>query len=194
MTKTKRSFEEEIENDVKSYNEYLTRVIENPKEKNCRDVLKRAMLLAASSDITINNSDKKSSDNQLPVASYFAHGSRLLIEIPCNEKNPDYLINWLSSGDSSKNSISKNYNQSKTKDEEVIYKRSAATHKAVYDKTRKEHVEKKGKRYGFMSLLYNFYAYYRNSISSFFGKKTQIEETCHYGVDLSLRNSPKASK
>jgi hypothetical protein len=194
MSHQKKTLQEEIENDVKSYNEYLTREIENPKEKNCRDVLNRAILLAASSDITINNSDKKSAENKLPVASYFAHGSRLLIEIPYNDENPDYLINWLSSGDSSKNSISKNYNQSNTKPDQVIYKRTAATHKAVYSRKLERHVEKKGKRYGFMSFLYSFYAYYRNSISSLLGQKTQIEETSHYGVDLSLKNSQKTAQ
>ena len=189
---SERNFIQEIENDKKTYDEYLNRYITNQKEKNCRDVLKRAMCLVASNDLEVNEK-KEGSANKLPISTYFAHGSRILIEVPYDEKDPNYLMNWLSSGDVQKNHVSKQYAQGSTEADETIYRRSAATHGVKYSNNK--FIEMKGKIYGASSLIGNLLRstwnrFVRSPIGRVF-QMNEVNETEHYGVDLSIKKPDK---
>jgi len=182
-----KSFAEEIRNDARSFETYLGRsdkaresgadsaIIK--QEQLSVDLVKRAMLLIGCGDMQITNSlgEKKAAmDNNLPVSSYLSHGSRVLIEVPAG--TDDTLINWLTSGDSEKNGMSKKQTQQQAiAENKIVYNRVAATHDvSIQGMNQKGGLavrERKGFWIGARDAIGN----------TLLGIKTK-----HYGVDLAI--------
>lgn len=172
------SFAEEVERSVERTAVMLSRpvaareagadkeVIEH--ESKAAEVYKRALILVGLSSATITDEDgneKLISDNKLPVSSYLAHGSRMMVEIPPGTS--DDLFNWLTSGDKASSGAVRDQSQKEAiKKGAIIYNRSAATHKVDFDTGKA--VEKKGLVIGV-----------KDFVSNLFGKHTK-----HWGVDL----------
>ena len=137
-------------------------------------VYKRALMMMGSSGMTVTSErgrEVSASENNLPVSSYLSHGSRTMIQIPPGSN--DDLINWLTSGDTSKDGRSRSQDPNKAmseKEPKYVYNRAAATHDVAVTGSGKV-IEKKGFTIGLKDFLNN----------KILGKKTK-----HWGVDLAV--------
>lgn len=101
-----RSFEEEIKNDIHGTAQMLSRERSSAtslQEMHAIEIFKRALTVVDCGGVSVSDGSNlvSASDNQLPVPSYLAHGSRVLIQIPPVEKgqNRHEFMNWLVQGD-----------------------------------------------------------------------------------------------
>ena len=156
-------------------------------------VLKRAMLLcgACGMQITDNSGNTKSaSENNLPISTYLSHGSRVLVQIP-QDCDAESVMNWFTSGDSTKNGIAKSSDQvdalrkfQEGKADGIVYERYGSTHDTSYVRDKGGKVsgvnEEKGMLIGARDII-------KNSL-------TGRENTTHFGVDLKGGVDPKTGK
>ena len=137
-------------------------------------VYKRALMMMGSSGMTVTSEEGRevsASENNLPVSSYLSHGSRTVIQIPPGSN--DDLMNWLTSGETSRDGKSRSQNPNKAmseKEPKYVYNRAAATHDVAVTGSGKV-IEKKGFTIGLKDFLNN----------KILGKKTR-----HWGVDLAV--------
>jgi hypothetical protein len=107
------TFLDEIYNDVSKTTLMLERE-NNPdisvREKRAIDVFKRVLTVIDHGGLSVSDGHNVVSgcNNNLPVSSYMAHGSRVLIQIPPIDqgRNPHEFMNWLICGDQSKQFVS----------------------------------------------------------------------------------------
>lgn len=185
-----KSFAQEIEHDKNAIAVLLGRgqeaknalenntTIENFTEQELKheaasvDIFKRALILVGAGGMQIIDGEKSvsASENQLPLASYLCHGSRIAVEIPAD--SGDTLINWLTTGNATKPGLSDEQDQQlASQAEKYVCNRAAATHGVKFDKD--DNVkETKGFFIGARDYLSN----------KLLGKKTN-----HYGVNVGLK-------
>ncbi len=99
------SFRAEIDNDMSKTDMMLSRerYTTSTQEKQSIDVFKRVLTVVDCGGLCVSDGDNvvSASNNQLPVSSYLAHGSRILIQIPPIAETGERhaFMNWLIHGD-----------------------------------------------------------------------------------------------
>lgn len=184
MSKSEDPFLAEIENDKRVSKQYIERSLSSSNfyEKPMIETYKRSLLLLGGGGVEVHNDDHgtvAAADNQLPVASYIAHGGRVMIEIPPN--TGDKLINWLTSGNASQNGRSTELDQLQalSKDKKPVYRRRAATHGVEITKDKSGQYK--------LDELHGFSVGFKDALSSFVEDDAASK---HWGCDLALNVDP----
>lgn len=123
------TFQEEIDNDISKTAQMLRRSAMSDisdKERKTIEIFKRVLTVIDEGGVSVSNGPEVVSghNNFLPVASYLAHGSRTLIQIPpiAEGEDPHQFFNWVIHGNKSVPFIEENDTGN------PLFKRSVSSH------------------------------------------------------------------
>jgi hypothetical protein len=123
------SFRAEIDNDISKTALMLSRegYTASTQEKHSIEIFKRVLTVVDCGGLGVTDGESivSASNNQLPVSSYLAHGSRILIQIPpvANIRERHEFINWLIHGDRNHN-----FTDRCGSEHSALFKRSISSH------------------------------------------------------------------
>ncbi len=178
MAKDKKleTFEEELANDTLQTAQMILReekVNTSLEEKHAIALFKRTLTVIDRGGLSVSDGSSviSASDNHMPVCSYLAHGSRVLVQIP--PTGPDgtshEFMNWLIHGDKDKK-----FTECKPGESNALFGRTVSSHSTRLETDSQDYcfIEEKGVVDGTIDTI------------SGFGKT--LDRTHHFGINFAF--------